>query len=145
MNFLKKLQQTGNIDQRLQLVNPGSEKVSIRKHCDLLSINRSKLYYKPAAEKPENVQMMNIMDRAPDGSPDRRGGFDGSSPDYPGSACRSEANPPAVEAHGPPGRSAAGRMGSNRDGKSSSSRICFGVLLSPVQTRYGVLTLRMFR
>lgn len=57
------MQQTGNIDQRAHLVNPRSDKVSIRKQCDLLSINRSKLYYKPAAEKPENVQMMNIMDR----------------------------------------------------------------------------------
>ena len=38
-------------------------KISVRKQCELLSINRSQLYYKPAPEKPQNIEMMNIMDR----------------------------------------------------------------------------------
>jgi putative transposase len=35
----------------------------MRKQCELLSVNRSRVYYKPVAEKPENIEMMNIMDR----------------------------------------------------------------------------------
>jgi putative transposase len=38
-------------------------KLSVRKQCDLLSINRSRVYYKPVAEKPENIKMMDIMDK----------------------------------------------------------------------------------
>src|SRR5690606_27180318 len=36
-------------------------KISVRRQCELLSVNRSRLYYKPVPEKPENVQMMEIM------------------------------------------------------------------------------------
>jgi putative transposase len=48
---------------RTQLIMPHSKKLSVRKQCDLLCVNRSKLYYKPVAEKPENVKMMNILDK----------------------------------------------------------------------------------
>lgn len=47
----------------MQLVQPHLEKISVRKQCELLSVNRSRVYYKPAEEKPENIEMMNIMDR----------------------------------------------------------------------------------
>lgn len=49
--------------QRLELVAIKSEKLSIRKQCDLLCIPRSTLYYAPVPEKPENIKMMHIMDK----------------------------------------------------------------------------------
>jgi len=57
------LQEVGHRDLRVQLVQPRTSKISIRKQCELLSVNRSRVYYKPVAEKPENIEMMNIMDR----------------------------------------------------------------------------------
>lgn len=36
---------------------------SVRKQCDVLSIPRSSLYYQPIPEKPENIKMMQIMDK----------------------------------------------------------------------------------
>lgn len=48
---------------RDQLVECRRVKLSVRKQCDLLSINRSRVYYKPVAEKPENIKMMDIMDK----------------------------------------------------------------------------------
>jgi putative transposase len=38
-------------------------KLSVRRQCALLSVGRSRLYYKPRPEKPENLKMMQIMDR----------------------------------------------------------------------------------
>lgn len=37
--------------------------LSVRRQCDLLSVSRSSFYYKPMPEKPENLKMMNIMDK----------------------------------------------------------------------------------
>ncbi len=37
-------------------------KLSVRRQCDLLSIHRSGLYYKPQGEKPENLEIMRLMD-----------------------------------------------------------------------------------
>lgn len=48
---------------RAQLIDPNLTKLSIRRQCEILSINRSRLYYKPVPEKPENIEMMHIMDR----------------------------------------------------------------------------------
>ena len=45
------------------LVTARCRNLSVRKQCDLLFVNRSKLYYRPAPEKPENVKMMNILDK----------------------------------------------------------------------------------
>jgi putative transposase len=36
--------------------------LSVRRQCDILSVNRSSLYYKPVGEKPENLKMMRLMD-----------------------------------------------------------------------------------
>lgn len=49
------------MSQRLKLVENQHE-LSIRKQCDLLSVNRSSLYYAPRGEKPENLEIMRIMD-----------------------------------------------------------------------------------
>jgi putative transposase len=43
-------------------VYPRTPQISIRKQCELLSVNRSRVYYQPAAEKPENIKMMSILD-----------------------------------------------------------------------------------
>lgn len=48
--------------ERLQLVSPRHQKLSIRKQCELLEVHRSRLYYKPVEEKPENLKIMRIMD-----------------------------------------------------------------------------------
>ena len=46
------------------LINCVSEKepLSKRKQCELLTINRGSLYYKPIGEKPENLEIMRVMD-----------------------------------------------------------------------------------
>ena len=48
---------------RQQLIEVRHEKLSIRKQCDLLQVSRSSFYYEPCEEKPENVEMMDIMDK----------------------------------------------------------------------------------
>ena len=63
MNFKKKLQETRDMSDRISLIQPGYKKISVRKQCELLTVNRSSLYYKPLPEKPENVKMRGIMDR----------------------------------------------------------------------------------
>jgi putative transposase len=35
----------------------------VRRQCELLTVNRSRLYYKPVGEKQENLKMMEIMDK----------------------------------------------------------------------------------
>jgi len=37
-------------------------KLSVRQQCDLLEIHRSGLYYQPCGEKPENLEIMRIID-----------------------------------------------------------------------------------
>lgn len=48
---------------RCRLIDPKSTQLSIRQQCGLLSISRSSLYYQPKEEKPENLEMMRLMDR----------------------------------------------------------------------------------
>ena len=57
------MQEVGDRDLRIQLVQPRTVKLSVRRQCELLSINRSNIYYKPVPEKPENIKMMAIMDK----------------------------------------------------------------------------------
>lgn len=47
---------------RAHLIRPDNSLLSIRRQCDLLHVHRSRLYYKPIAEKPENIKMMRLMD-----------------------------------------------------------------------------------
>jgi putative transposase len=44
------------------MVRPDTSKLSVRKQCSLLSVNRNRLYYHPVAEPLENVNMMRLMD-----------------------------------------------------------------------------------
>lgn len=50
------------MNERKDLVN-NSEKLSVRRQCDLLSVNRSNLYYKSLGESQENLELMRIMDK----------------------------------------------------------------------------------
>jgi len=45
------------------MIRPSHKSLSIRKQCAVLSVPRSSLYYQPIPEKPENVKMMQIMDK----------------------------------------------------------------------------------
>ena len=49
--------------QRAEYIRPGMRNLSVRRQCNLLSVNRSSLYYRPVEEKPENVEMMTLMDK----------------------------------------------------------------------------------
>jgi len=57
------LQEVWHRDLRVQLVQPRASKISIRKQCELLSVNRSQIYYKPVSEKPENIKIMHFLDQ----------------------------------------------------------------------------------
>jgi putative transposase len=46
----------------MEAVKP-NYRLSIRRQCELLMVARSSLYYAPVAEKPENIKMMNLMDK----------------------------------------------------------------------------------
>jgi putative transposase len=45
------------------ILNNKSSSLSVRKQCELMNISRSSLYYKPLGEKPENLEIMRIMDK----------------------------------------------------------------------------------
>ena len=47
---------------RKQLVSK-SENLSVRKQCRLVSVSRGSVYYVTKGEKPENLEMMNLMDK----------------------------------------------------------------------------------
>lgn len=49
------------MNQLRKLVDRGHT-LSVRRQCELLTIHRSGLYYKPCGEKPENLEIMRIMD-----------------------------------------------------------------------------------
>lgn len=44
------------------MVEPGHEKLSVRTQCELLAVNRSRVYYEPAEESAENLELMRRMD-----------------------------------------------------------------------------------
>ena len=48
--------------ERVQLVSGRVMKLSVRRQCELLGIHRSRIYYRPLGEKPENLKIMRIMD-----------------------------------------------------------------------------------
>jgi putative transposase len=45
------------------LVEVGHPQLSVRRQCELLGLARSSLYYEPAAEAAENVQLMGLIDQ----------------------------------------------------------------------------------
>jgi putative transposase len=44
------------------MIDRSGKKLSIRKQCDLLGVNRSRVYYKPAQTQQKDIAMMNIID-----------------------------------------------------------------------------------
>lgn len=53
-----------------QLVSKTKTKLSVRRQCNLLKINRSELYYKPQPIKTENLQVMQLIDNHNTDHPD---------------------------------------------------------------------------
>jgi len=49
-------------EERKLLLAKDDKDMSIREQCDLLAINRSGLYYKPAMEKSYNIELMHLID-----------------------------------------------------------------------------------
>jgi putative transposase len=45
------------------LIEEGHAVLSVRRQCELLGLNRSSLYYQPAAETPANLRLMGLIDR----------------------------------------------------------------------------------
>jgi putative transposase len=50
------------LDDRRALIEPGHAELSIRRQCALLGLNRSTLYYEPAAETAANLRLMRLID-----------------------------------------------------------------------------------
>ena len=48
--------------ERRELVDQQNEKLSMRRQCDLLTIHRSGLYYKPIGESEFNLELIRLID-----------------------------------------------------------------------------------
>src|SRR5262249_51229498 len=46
-----------------RLVEPAHPALSVRRQCELLGLNRSTYYRVPAAETPENLELLRLIDR----------------------------------------------------------------------------------
>lgn len=44
------------------MIDKNHSKLSMRKQCDLLFLNRSSLYYRPKGENPDNLNLMRLID-----------------------------------------------------------------------------------
>jgi putative transposase len=44
------------------LIEPAHPELSVRRQCELLGLNRSSLYYEPAAETADNLRLMRLID-----------------------------------------------------------------------------------
>jgi putative transposase len=51
-----------SIEARRVLIEPEHETLSIRRQCELLDLARSTLYYRPATETAENLNLMRLLD-----------------------------------------------------------------------------------
>ena len=51
-----------SIDVKRSLVETDDPAISIRRQCELLSLNRSTLYYQPAHESALNLRLMRLLD-----------------------------------------------------------------------------------
>jgi putative transposase len=63
MTFKKKFQEDRTVLERWQLIRKTSRAMSIRRQCDILQVNRSSHYYRPLGESPENLKIIELMDR----------------------------------------------------------------------------------
>ncbi len=44
------------------MINPDHERLSIRRHCELVSISRASFYRQTAGENLENLELMRLID-----------------------------------------------------------------------------------
>ena len=47
----------------MEAIRRKGSRLSLRRQCELLCVSRSSLYYAPVPEKPENLEMMQLMDK----------------------------------------------------------------------------------
>jgi putative transposase len=52
-----------SVEQQRGLIEVDHPQLSVRRQCELLGLNRSTLYYQPASETPENLELMRLIDR----------------------------------------------------------------------------------
>lgn len=62
-DWLKKKVLTATLSTRKQLLEPDNKDFSVRKQCELLSINRSSLYYQPKPISELDITLMNLLDQ----------------------------------------------------------------------------------
>ena len=74
--WLKKKLDRLSVDEKRRLIESDNKELSVRRQCDLLSINRSNLYYEPVVVKDETVRFMHRVDEIFTECP-----FYGESPD----------------------------------------------------------------
>lgn len=58
----KGLRAIGDTEALEKVIDP-LDKVSVRRQCELLGVNRSNIYYQPVAENPEDLELMRYMDK----------------------------------------------------------------------------------
>ena len=61
LDWLKKKQDLP-VEAKRSLVEPGHERISLVRQCDLLGLSRSSLYYQPAGESAQNLALMRLLD-----------------------------------------------------------------------------------
>ncbi len=52
-----------SVESKRALVDPAHSDLSIRRQCELLGLCRASFYYQPAEETPENLRLMELIDR----------------------------------------------------------------------------------
>lgn len=62
MSGLKKNLISLSVDQKCSLINCDDERISVRRQCELIELNRSSLYYAPVQVSPETLRIMNRID-----------------------------------------------------------------------------------
>ena len=60
----------GDTETLEKIINPQA-RVSIRRQCELLGVNRSNVYYQPVPEDPEDLELMRLMDEEFLGHPNK--------------------------------------------------------------------------
>jgi putative transposase len=52
-----------DVDEKRSEIDFGRKDISVSRQCELLGLNRSSLYYKPAPENEDNKRLMNLIER----------------------------------------------------------------------------------
>jgi putative transposase len=52
-----------SVEQQRGLIEVGHPQLSVRRQCELLGLSRSTLYYQPAVETAQNLELMRLIDR----------------------------------------------------------------------------------